>query len=101
MKENSLPYFLWYSVSGDDDVLCLGGALETFATVKPDLDRVDDVLPKDIAAWANRGEGTEKCGGNPDGEGGVLLPETLAGFDCPTKIAADEATCSKLNKTEY
>ena len=79
----------------------LGGALEAFATVMPDFNRVNDVLPKYIAAWANGGEGTEKCGGNPNGKGGILLPETLAGFDCPSEIAAAEAPYSKLDKTEY
>ena len=67
--------------------------------VLPDFDGVDDVLPEDIAAGTDAGEGIEIDGGEPDGECGVLLAEGLAGFLGVVEVMADEAPNGKLNNT--
>ena len=55
--------------------------LEPLAAAHPQLYAVDYVLPEYVAARPYGGERRQVCGGYPDGEGRVLLPEGLSGVD--------------------
>ena len=65
--------------------------------VLPDFDGVDDVLPENVAAGTDAGEGIEIDRGEPDGESGVLLAECLAGFLGVVEVMTYEAANSELN----
>ena len=67
--EQSPPKYLWVqftSLASTTYGVCPSSVL-------PNLDGVDDVLPEDITARADGGEGIKIGIGHPDGEGGVLL----------------------------
>ena len=51
----------------EGDLFCLD-------PIVPNLEGVDDVLPEDIATWADRCDRIEIHARHPDGESGVLLP---------------------------
>ena len=57
---------IWWSLASTTYGVCPSPVL-------PNLDGVDDVLPEDITARADGGEGIKIGIGHPDGEGGVLL----------------------------
>ena len=54
-------------------LVTLQSALALSSRVVPDFDRVDDVLPQDVAAGSDGGHGTEVHVGYPNAEAGVLL----------------------------
>ena len=64
------------------------------------LDGVDDVLPEDVAAGADAGEGIQIGGGEPDGKGGVLLAKGLACLLRMVEVMADEAAYGKLDNAD-
>lgn len=76
-------------------------AFQTATSIDPDLDRIDNILPKDVAARSYGSERAEKGGGYPDGKCRVLLSETLSGFDRLAEVMSDEAACGKLNNAKH
>lgn len=67
----------------------------------PYLPAIDDVLPKDVAAWTYGGEGREIGAGNPDGEGSVLLTQSLTSIDRNTEASANGTTATELEEAEH
>lgn len=72
-----------------------------FFGMLPKLETVDNVLPKNVTARADGGQGIEIHIGNPNGESGVLLSERLSGIDHSTEEMADVATYGKLDDAEH
>ena len=66
----------------------------------PDFVGVDDVLPEDITAGTDGGEGVEEGVGHPDGESGVLLTKGLACLNDTMEGTAYELAEGELEKTE-
>ena len=70
----------------------------------PQLNRVDNVLPKDIATGSDWRHRIEIGVGDPDGEGGVLLERGLTRVDLVAQMTAyaatDEEEYEAENKTE-
>ena len=67
----------------------------------PYLPAIDDVLPKDVAAWTYGGEWREISAGNPNGEGCVLLTQSLTSIDRNTEASAYGTTATELEEAEY
>ena len=66
----------------------------------PQFDAVDTVLPKDIAAGTDRGEGVEIGVSYPDGESGVFLSKGLTCLDCPVEEMTHITAHRKLDDTK-
>ena len=66
----------------------------------PKLETVDDVLPKNVAAWPDGGQRIEIHVGNPNSESGVLLSKRLSGIDHRIEEMANVATYGKLDDAE-
>ena len=67
----------------------------------PYLPAIDDVLPKDVAAWTYGGEWREIGAGYPDGEGSVLLTQSLTSIDRNTEASANGTTATELEEAEH
>lgn len=67
----------------------------------PYLPAIDDVLPKDVAAWAYGGEWREIGAGYPDGEGCVLLTQSLTRVNRNTEASANGTTATELEEAEH
>lgn len=67
----------------------------------PKLETVDNVLPKNVTARADGGQGIEIHVGNPNGKGGVLLSECLSGIDHGIEEMANVAAHGKLDDAEH
>lgn len=67
----------------------------------PYLPAIDDVLPKDVAAGTYGGEGREIGAGYPDGEGCVLLTQSLTSIDRNTEASAYGTTATELEEAEH
>lgn len=68
--------------------------------ILPNLHRIDDVLPQDVAARTNGGKGVEIGGREPDGKGGILLSQRLTGLLCVVEVMTDVAAHGKLYDTD-
>ena len=66
----------------------------------PYLYAVDDVLPENVASGAYGGEWREVGAGYPDGEGGVLLSESLPGVNGLAEASADGSAAGELEDAE-
>ena len=66
----------------------------------PYLPAIDDVLPKDVAAWTYGGEGREIGAGYPDGKGSVLLTQSLTRIHRNTEASAYGTTATELEEAE-
>lgn len=66
----------------------------------PYLPAIDDVLPKNVAAGTYRGEWREIGAGYPDGEGSVLLTQSLTSIDRNTEASANGTTATELEEAE-
>lgn len=69
--------------------------------VSPYLDAVDDVLPEDVAAWSHGGERRQIGAGYPDGEGSVLLTQSLPRIDRNTEATTNGTTATELEEAEH
>lgn len=67
----------------------------------PYLPAIDDVLPKNVAAGTYRGEWREIGAGYPDGEGSVLLTQSLTSIHRNTEASANGTTATELEETEH
>ena len=67
----------------------------------PYLPAIDDVLPKNVAAGTYRGEWREIGAGYPDGEGSVLLTQSLTRIDRNTEASAYGTTATELEEAEH
>lgn len=67
----------------------------------PYLPAIDDVLPKDVAAWTYGGEWREIGAGYPDGKGSVLLPQSLTSINRNTEASANGTTATELEEAEH
>ena len=67
----------------------------------PYLPAIDDVLPKDVAAWTYGGKWWEIGAGNPDGKGSVLLTQSLTRIDRNTEASAYGTTATELEEAEH
>ena len=67
----------------------------------PYLPAIDDVLPKDVAAWTYGGEWREIGAGNPDGEGSVLLTQSLTRVNRNTEATTNGTTATELEEAEH
>lgn len=67
----------------------------------PYFEGVDDVLPEDITAGTDGGEGIKEGIGHPDGKSSVLLTKSLAGLDDSVEEMTDILAHSKLDDTEH
>ena len=73
---------------------------QSVSSCRPKLDRVHKVLPEDVASWTHGGDRIEVGVGNPDGKGGVLLPQCLSGIDGAAITIADELAYGKLQQAK-
>lgn len=67
----------------------------------PYLPAIDDVLPKNVAAGTYRGEWREIGAGNPDGEGSVLLTQSLTRVNRNTEATTNGTTATELEEAEH
>ena len=67
----------------------------------PYLPAIDDVLPKNVAAGTYRGEWREIGAGYPDGEGSVLLTQSLTRIHRNTEASAYGTTATELEEAEH
>lgn len=67
----------------------------------PYLPAIDDVLPKNVAAGTYGGEWREISAGYPDGEGCVLLTQSLTRIDRNTEASANGTTATELEEAEH
>ena len=67
----------------------------------PYLPAIDDVLPKNVAAGTYRGEWREIGAGYPDGEGSVLLTQSLTSIHRNTEASANGTTTTELEEAEH
>ena len=58
----------------------------------PYFKRIDNILPEDIAAWANTGKRIQIGACYPDGKGSVFLSQSLTGIDRGVEKISDEFT---------
>ena len=72
-----------------------------FLSILPQLNRIDDVLPEDIAAGTDGRHRVQVGVGHPDGEGGVLLEGGLTGIDLIAQVTAHAATHEEEHETEH
>ena len=68
-----------------------------FLPLLPYLNRVNDVLPENIATWTHWRQRIQIGDTQPDSESGILLSKGLTCFLCTTKEMANEATNGKLD----
>ena len=64
--------------------------------VIPQLNAVDNVLPKYVAAWPYRRQWVKIGKGYPDGKGGILLSQGLSCLNSTIEKAANKSADSKL-----
>ena len=102
MMINVFSHFVPYVVVGG-----VGGVgarhalpLQRRASLSPELEGIDDVLPQDVSGGGDGGQGVQVCLGHPDGEDGIFLSEALSRRYGVAVVFAYASACEELQAAQ-